>query len=125
MGEFPFPSHRPAFRQPGSSAPPAAAGTTGKQVDLVADRLAASGAARPPARVLWALAGGRGEAVEQLLEDGGALLAGGLWVLGAGDVQGALVEGADEHMGQGDDRLGVIAPASIAAWSACWSRPRP
>src|SRR5829696_557235 len=45
------------------------------------------------------------QAVEQLLQNGDALLPGGSGVDGAGDVQGALVKGADQYVRQGLDRL--------------------
>ena len=83
----------------------------------------------PPATntriALRPLAGIGSEAVEQLLEDSRALLAGGGGVGGAGDIQRALVKGANQYVGQGATGCGAMAPASIAAWSPCWSRPRP
>jgi len=47
----------------------------------------------------------RCETVEQLLKDSRALLASGGRIGGARDVQGALVKGADQYVGQWGNRL--------------------
>src|SRR5512132_2931887 len=70
-------------------APPIAGGSLVRDEGRGLPRRASPVGGRP-SRAVSAV---RHEAVEQLLEDGGAFLAGGCRVLGAGDVQGTLDEG--------------------------------
>ena len=68
----------------------------------------------------------RQQAVDEAVDDGAHLAAGSLWIVGAGDVERGLVEGADEGVGERVDGLsGDRPPPPSPRRSTAVTRPRP